>query len=87
MERKERPISFISLMITIGFVGAKFFYNDNAYNFQPVLKEALARYGLCSKLYTDYSEEKTMPNKHVKSSCFKNQNVLIFFVIISLMTT
>lgn len=34
-------------------VGAKFFYNDNAYNFQIVLKEAIARYGLCRKLYTD----------------------------------
>ncbi len=34
-------------------VGAKFFYNDNAYNFQIVLKEAVARYGLCRKLYTD----------------------------------
>lgn len=34
-------------------VGAKFFYNDNAYNFQIVLKEAIARYGLCKKIYMD----------------------------------
>lgn len=34
-------------------VGARFFYNDNAYNFQLVLKEAIARYGLCKKLYLD----------------------------------
>lgn len=34
-------------------VGARFFYHDNAYNFQLVLKEAIARYGLCNKLYTD----------------------------------
>jgi len=34
-------------------VGARFFYNDNAYNFQLVLKEAIARYGLCNKLYLD----------------------------------
>jgi putative transposase len=34
-------------------VGARFFYNDNAYNFQQVLKEAISRYGLCSKLYLD----------------------------------
>lgn len=34
-------------------VGAKFFYNDNAYNFQLVLKEAISRYGLCNKLYVD----------------------------------
>lgn len=34
-------------------VGARFFYNDNAYNFQLVLKDAIARYGLCNKLYLD----------------------------------
>lgn len=33
--------------------GARFFYNDNSYNFQLVLKEAIARYGLCKKLYLD----------------------------------
>jgi transposase InsO family protein len=42
-------------------VGARFFYNDNAYNFQLVLKDAVARYGLCNKLYLDngstYSNE------------------------------
>jgi transposase InsO family protein len=42
-------------------VGARFFYNDNAYNFQLVLKEAIARYGVCNKLYLDngspYSNE------------------------------
>lgn len=35
-------------------VGSRFFYNDNAYNFQLVLKEAIARYGLCSKIYLDH---------------------------------
>ncbi len=34
-------------------VGARFFYADNAYNFQLVLKEAVARYGICNKLYCD----------------------------------
>jgi putative transposase len=42
-------------------VGSRFFYNDNAYNFQLVLKEAISRYGLCKKLYLDngstYSNE------------------------------
>ena len=42
-------------------VGSRFFYNDNAYNFQLVLKEAISRYGLCNKLYLDngstYSNE------------------------------
>jgi transposase InsO family protein len=35
-------------------VGSRFFYNDNAYNFQLVLKEAISRYGLCKKLYLDH---------------------------------
>ena len=35
-------------------VGARFFYNDNAYNFQQVLKDAISRYGLCNKLYLDH---------------------------------
>ena len=35
-------------------VGARFFYQDNAYNFQRVLKEALARHGICKKLYMDH---------------------------------
>ncbi len=34
-------------------VGARFFYHDNAYNFQQVLKEAVARHGICHKLYVD----------------------------------
>ena len=34
-------------------VGARFFYHDNAYNFQQVLKEAVARHGICIKLYMD----------------------------------
>jgi len=42
-------------------VGSRVFYNDNAYNFQLVLKEAISRYGLCKKLYLDngstYSNE------------------------------
>ncbi len=42
-------------------VGSRFFYNDNAYNFQQVLKDAISRYGICRKLYLDngstYSNE------------------------------
>jgi transposase InsO family protein len=34
-------------------VGGRFFYNDNSYNFQKVLKEAVARYGIPNKLYLD----------------------------------
>jgi len=42
-------------------VGGRIFYNDNAYNFQKVLKEAVATYGIPNKLYLDngspYSNE------------------------------
>lgn len=42
-------------------VGARFFYNDNAYNFQQLFRDSIARYGICKKLYIDngstYSNE------------------------------
>ena len=42
-------------------VGGGLFYNDNAYNFQKVLKEAVAAHGIPAKLYVDngcsYSNE------------------------------
>ena len=42
-------------------VGGEIFYNDNAYNFQKVLKQAIATYGIPDKLYLDngspYSNE------------------------------
>jgi transposase InsO family protein len=34
-------------------VGGRIFYNDNAYNFQKVLKQAVAAYGIPDKIYTD----------------------------------
>lgn len=34
-------------------VGGKLFYNDNAANFQKVLKDAIATYGIPDKLYVD----------------------------------
>ena len=34
-------------------VGARFFYEDTAFHFQLVLKDAIARFGLCHKLYLD----------------------------------
>lgn len=34
-------------------VGGKFFYNDNAYNFQKVLKDAIATFSIPTKLYVD----------------------------------
>jgi transposase InsO family protein len=35
-------------------VGAQLFFNDNAYNFQKVFKDAVATYGACHKLYVDH---------------------------------
>jgi len=34
-------------------VGGEIFYNDNAYNFQKVLKNAVASYGIAHRLYLD----------------------------------
>jgi len=34
-------------------VGGRFFYNDNAYNFQKVLKDAISTYGIAQKTYVD----------------------------------
>ena len=34
-------------------VGGGLFYNDSAYNFQKVLKDAVAAHGIPSKLYVD----------------------------------
>lgn len=48
-------------------VGARFFYNDNAYNFQLVLKDAIARFGLCSKLYLDNGS--TFSNTQIALIC------------------
>jgi hypothetical protein len=42
-------------------VGGGLFYQDNAYNFQKVLKQAVGTYGIPLKLYTDYTEVLTIP--------------------------
>lgn len=48
-------------------VGSRFFYNDNAYNFQLVLKDAISRYGLCKKLYLDNGS--TFSNEQLTLIC------------------
>jgi transposase InsO family protein len=35
-------------------VGARLFFEDNAYNFQKVLKDAVSTHGICNKLYVDH---------------------------------
>ena len=48
-------------------VGGGLFYNDNAYNFQKVLKDAVAAHGIPAKLYVDYTDILTIPT-HAKSA-------------------
>jgi putative transposase len=48
-------------------IGSRFFYNDNAYNFQKVLKDAISRYGICKKLYLDNGS--TYSNKQLTLIC------------------
>ena len=43
------------------FLVGGLFYNDNAYNFQKVLKDAVAAHGIPVKLYVDYSDNPAMP--------------------------
>ena len=42
-------------------VGAELFYNDNAANFQKVLKDAISAYGIPYKLLVDYPDVLTIP--------------------------
>mgnify|MGYP000167530817 CR=1 FL=1 len=49
---RQIPVIFLddySRMI----VGGRLFYQENAYNFQKVLKDAVAAYGIPNKLYVD----------------------------------
>ena len=48
-------------------VGGGLFYSDNAYNFQKVLKDAVAARGIPAKLYVDYTDVLTIPT-YVKSA-------------------
>lgn len=55
-ENEQRRRTYLIMLIDDKsrlIVGGRFFYNDNSYNFQKVLKEAVARYGLPCKLYLD----------------------------------
>lgn len=55
-ENGERRRTYVIMLIDDKsrlIVGGRFFYNDNSYNFQKVLKEAVARYGIPNKIYLD----------------------------------
>ncbi|MCL1852342.1 MAG: DDE-type integrase/transposase/recombinase [Peptococcaceae bacterium] len=48
-------------------VGASCFYHDNAYNFQKVFKNAVATYGIPTKLYVDHG--RSYSNNQLKFIC------------------
>ena len=62
-------------------VGAQIFYNDNAVNFQKVLKDAILAYGIPDKLYLDYTDVLTIPKfleSLPSSGCFsKNFGIVL----------
>lgn len=56
VENGERKRTYLIMLIDDKsrlIVGGRFFYNDNSYNFQKVLKESISRYGIPLKLYLD----------------------------------
>ncbi len=42
-------------------VGGEIFYNDNALNYQKVLKDAITAYGIPDRFYVDYPDVLTIP--------------------------
>ena len=56
-------------------VGGKFFYKDNAYNFQKVFKDACSTYGVPTKLYVDNGSP--YKNIQLKEICGRLGTVLI----------
>ena len=56
-------------------VGAELFFEDNAYNFQKVLKGAISARGIPNKLYADHGS--TYENSQIKLICGSIGTVLI----------
>jgi transposase InsO family protein len=56
-------------------VGAELFFEDNAYNFQKVLKKAVASYGIPNKLYVDHGA--SYENSQLSFICGSVGTVLI----------
>jgi len=56
-------------------VGARLFFEDNAYNFQKLLKDAIATYGICNKLYVDHGP--SYENSQLNLICGSVGTVLI----------
>jgi transposase InsO family protein len=56
-------------------IGAELFFEDNAYNFQKVLKRAVAAYGIPNKLYVDHGS--SYENSQLSFICGSIGTVLI----------
>jgi len=56
-------------------VGARLFFEDNAYNFQKVFKDAIATHGICNKLYVDHGP--SYENSQLNLICGSIGTVLI----------
>jgi transposase InsO family protein len=56
-------------------VGAQLFFEDNAYNFQKVLKDAVSTYGIPNKLYCDHGS--TYENSQLPFICGSIGTILI----------
>jgi transposase InsO family protein len=56
-------------------VGARLFFEDNAYNFQKIFKDAVATHGICNKLYVDHGP--SYENSQLSFICGSLGTVLI----------
>ena len=56
-------------------VGARLFFEDNAYNFQKLFKDTVATFGICNKLYVDHGP--SYENSQLKLICGSIGTVLI----------
>lgn len=54
-EKKKKPVFLISIIDDCSrvIVGSRFFFHENSISLEIVLKEALSRFGLTQRLYTD----------------------------------
>ena len=56
-------------------VGARLFFEDNAYNFQKLFKDTVAAFGICNKLYVDHGP--SFENSQLSFICGSIGTILI----------
>jgi len=69
-ERGEKQRSYLLLILDDHsrlIVGARIFFEDNAYNFQQLFKDAVAAYGIPNRLYCDHGS--TYDNSQLSFIC------------------